>query len=611
MNVNYKSDFKLFESGCDFTVPFTFEYRTTFGREYVASHIDGSYVNCSLQSDGRLMVCFDDHNLPPGILICTRHFYLTDEDFHDGICNLWDKRETGIVLTRGKTESCGVEMDLPPFYMQGPQGEPGITPHIGINNHWYIGDKDTGVSAKGQDGVGVSLKPDAESCEEAGDAYIDQDNGHIMIWNGALFTDGGEIKGPKGEKGEKGDKGDEGQQGPAGKNGISAGFGKPLATSISLEAGESPTVEVIASGSDTEKIFTFSFGIPKGVTGEQGPKGEKGDKGDTGEQGIQGEKGDVGAAGPQGERGEQGPQGIQGEEGKTPSFSIGQVTTLEAGSLATASLTSNGEDAQGNPRYKLNLGIPKGEQGASGGSGNITLSSLSDLNSSWEQLLKSDPDFATTSSNVASATKLQTERSIWGQNFNGTKSLSGDMSNVGNISMNGNLSGVKILTGGNTTLSIDSSPGYNIGFRLGGSQQNAFCLINGAVQPYQDSTGILDLGASTARWKTIYALNALNTSSDIRLKDICSYIDIEICKIAKAKIFSFQWKNKKIKDIQIGCSAQYWKNIIPEAVKADDEGFLSMTYDRIALASAISIAREMVKLNERIGNIERKMNGNN
>lgn len=38
--------------------------------------------------------------------------------------------------------------------------------------------------------------------------------------------------------------------------------------------------------------------------------------------------------------------------------------------------------------------------------------------------------------NVASATKLKTARTLWGQNFNGTQNVSGDMSNVGNINTN-------------------------------------------------------------------------------------------------------------------------------------------------------------------------------
>ncbi|MBU3813553.1 MAG: tail fiber domain-containing protein [Candidatus Bacteroides intestinipullorum] len=492
MNVNYKSDFKLLESGCDFSVPFTFEYRTVFGREYVASHIDGFYTNCYLHSDGRLMVCFDDHNLPPGILTCTRHFYLTDEDFHNGICNLWDKRDTGIILTIGKTDNCEIEVEVPPFYNKGSKGDPGITPHIGENYNWWIGEEDTGVLAKGQNGSTPSIG----------------NNGNWYI-----------------------------------------------------------------NGEDTGKPS----------------------------QGVQGENGANGADGTNGK------DGADGEDGKTPILEIGQVSTLSPDSLATVSLTPDGTDLQGNPKYQLNFGIPKGENGTSEEIDNITLSSLSDLNQSWENLLKSEPDFATTSSNVASATKLQIGRSIWGQNFDGTKSLSGDMSNVSSISMDGNLSGVKTLTGGNVTLSIDSSPGYNIGFRLGGSQNNAFCLIDGGLQPYYNSRNALNFGAPDTRWKTIYVVNAVDASSDIRLKDICTYINIELDKIAQAKIFSYKWKDKRIKDIQIGCSAQYWKDIIPEAIKEDCEGYLSMAYDRIALASAISIAREVVNLNKKLINIESKI----
>lgn len=75
-------------------------------------------------------------------------------------------------------------------------------------------------------------------------------------------------------------------------------------------------------------------------------KGEKGDKGDPGKDGAPGEKGEPGA------------DGAQGADGVTPDLQIGTVTTLDAGSDATASIT--GTVAQ----PVLNLGIPKGEDGA-------------------------------------------------------------------------------------------------------------------------------------------------------------------------------------------------------------------------------------------------------
>ena len=37
-------------------------------------------------------------------------------------------------------------------------GNDGITPHIGLNGNWYIGDTDTGVKAKGDDGKSVELQ---------------------------------------------------------------------------------------------------------------------------------------------------------------------------------------------------------------------------------------------------------------------------------------------------------------------------------------------------------------------------------------------------------------------------------------------------------------------
>lgn len=78
-------------------------------------------------------------------------------------------------------------------------------------------------------------------------------------------------------------------------------------------------------------------------------KGEKGDKGDTGEKG---EKGDTG---------EQGQKGDPGDIGATPNIQIGEVTTLEPWTQATASITGTPEDPI------LNLGIPQGDPGSGGG----------------------------------------------------------------------------------------------------------------------------------------------------------------------------------------------------------------------------------------------------
>ena len=59
--------------------------------------------------------------------------------------------------------------------------------------------------------------------------------------------------------------------------------------------------------------------------------------------------------------GPSGPRGETGQNAVNPNFSIGTVTTLDAGSQATVSLTGT------YPNLKLNFGIPRGADGVSGG----------------------------------------------------------------------------------------------------------------------------------------------------------------------------------------------------------------------------------------------------
>lgn len=130
--VNYKSGFKLIEK---FTVtddsgaglldaPFVFNYYTAYGSVYTAKHCGGEFTNCKPMDDGSLMVVFDNHGLRPGKLMCERKFYLTDQDYADGICDMVDNRYTGIMLTTGATCTTDIDVQLPPYYQQGPQGKP-------------------------------------------------------------------------------------------------------------------------------------------------------------------------------------------------------------------------------------------------------------------------------------------------------------------------------------------------------------------------------------------------------------------------------------------------------------------------------------------------------
>lgn len=57
--------------------------------------------------------------------------------------------------------------------------------------------------------------------------------------------------------------------------------------------------------------------------------------------------------------------------GKTPVLEDVRVTTLSAGSDATGDIVRIGVDSEGNPLYVINLGIPRGKDGTSGGPASI------------------------------------------------------------------------------------------------------------------------------------------------------------------------------------------------------------------------------------------------
>lgn len=73
------------------------------------------------------------------------------------------------------------------------------------------------------------------------------------------------MPGPQGEQGIQGETGPQGQTGETGPAGVDAGFGTPTASVTQYSRGTEPTVSVEASGSNTEKVFSFAFGIPSGA----------------------------------------------------------------------------------------------------------------------------------------------------------------------------------------------------------------------------------------------------------------------------------------------------------------------------------------------------------
>lgn len=192
----------------------------------------------------------------------------------------------------------------------GTDGTDGLTPTIGDNGNWYLGDTDTGKPSRGIQG-------------EQG------------------------IQGIQGEQGIQGIQGETGPQGPQGEpftikktyssvsemnadfNNMSLGDYVMIANSVEVE----DNAKLYTKG-QSQWIFITDF---SGATGIQGPQGERGPQGPQGEQGVQGI---------------QGPQGIQGVAGvgitsitkTSTSGNVDTYTILFTNNTTTTFQITNGDD---------------------------------------------------------------------------------------------------------------------------------------------------------------------------------------------------------------------------------------------------------------------------
>lgn len=236
----------------------------------------------------------------------------------------------------------------------GKDGTNGITPHIGENGNWYIGNTDTGKPSRGEQGVKGDKGADGAPGEKGdkGDAFTYSDFTAEQLAalkgekgdTGAIGPQGPKgDTGPQGPQGEKGDTGPQGLQGiqgvqgpqgergpagadgaigPQGPQGVKGDPGSPG------KDGHSPVVTATKSGKTTTisvdgtAIATVEDGADgtPGKDGAPGAKGDPGEKGDIGPQGPQGPKGDKGDTGPQGDvgpKGDTGPAGAAGSDGQS------------------------------------------------------------------------------------------------------------------------------------------------------------------------------------------------------------------------------------------------------------------------------------------------------
>ena len=162
-----------------------------------------------------------------------------------------------------------------------------------------------------------------------------------------------------------------------------------------VQQGTSASAAVTANGTDSSgnPKYKINLTLPKGDKGNPGTDGEDGktpsfeigtvDKGESASATVTANGTDssgnpkyrINLTLPKGDKGNPGTDGEDGTDGKTPVLEFGTVATGNPGTQASATLTANGTTAEGNPKYLLSLTIPRGDKGLPGeGSGNVSAS---------------------------------------------------------------------------------------------------------------------------------------------------------------------------------------------------------------------------------------------
>lgn len=115
------------------------------------------------------------------------------------------------------------------------------------------------------------------------------------------------------------------------------------------------------------------------------------------------------------------------------------------------------------------------------------------------------------------------------------------------------------------------------------------------------------LGVKIVSGTQVHATGGFFETSDERLKRFDSDIKVDLDKISQLPKKYFTWKDGNNKNLQIGTSAQAVQEIYPELVSEDENGTLSVAYDKlsvVALAAIDKIYTEIKTLHKQNSELE-------
>ena len=191
---------------------------------------------------------------------------------------------------------------------------------------------------------------------------------------------------------------------------------------------------------------------------------------------------------------------------------------------------------------------------------------------------------------VGSAAKLTTSRTIWGQSFDGSGNVTGNLT-----------------LGANNYLFLTGSSYSNGSYIIGRSGGIAIAVGGASYEKFAFYQSKFYANAEIEAETGVYSHGYVTALSDVRLKKIIDRFTLKPEAIALASLIHYTWKDGHDKNrVHVGGIAQEWQEILPEAVH-DIDGRLTMDYGVIGMVSAVSLAKTVIEQEKRIKSLEERL----
>jgi len=115
---------------------------------------------------------------------------------------------------------------------------------------------------------------------------------------------------------------------------------------------------------------------------------------------------------------------------------------------------------------------------------------------------------------------------------------------------------------------------------------NGLVAVDGDIRPTTNNNG--NLGTSSYRWNTVYATNGVINTSDSRYKTNIKEIENSLDIVMKLNGVKYNWRDDEFPEMNfdsethIGVLAQEVEAVLPELVFTDENGYKSVSYDKLA-----------------------------